>query len=178
MGRWVAWTTASFCLLVSGGAQAANESYRLGPLEVARSGPDRPVLGVGAYDFPHDEDPSFAANPEYRFGERLFGIAPALGLDVNADGGLYGYLGLHADIAIGRIVITPMLAAGGYRQGDSLDLGGVFQFREALGVAYEFDNAIRLGVRITHLSNADIYDANPGVEELFATLSVPFDPGF
>jgi lipid A 3-O-deacylase len=178
MDRSLAWTIASFCLLISVGAQAADEGYRIGPLEIARSGVDRLALGLGAFDFPHDENPSFAANPEYRFGQRLFGIGSALGLDVNTDGGLYGYLGLHADIAIGRTVLTPMLAAGGYRQGDSLDLGGVFQFRSALGVAWEFDNAVRLGVRITHLSNADIYDENPGVEELFATLSVPFYPGF
>lgn len=175
---------APLCLLAlacgDAAAQAAGESCRLGPLEIETGGQDRLFFGIGAYDFNQDQEgrTSLAANAEYRFGQRLFGIGPALGLDVNTDGAIYGYLGLHADLALGRTVITPMLAAGGYRRGDSVDLGGVFEFRSALGIAYELDSAIRLGLRITHLSNAGIYGSNPGIEELFATVSVPLDAAF
>jgi len=178
--RRTAWVTSPLLLLALLGGEAAaqsndREGYRFGPLEVAGSGPGRTMLAFGAYDFVADQDPSFAFNWEYQFGRKLLGIGPGLGLDVNADGGLYGYFGLYADIAIGPAVVTPMLAAGGYREGESIDLGGIFQFRSALGVAYEFDDASRLGLRVTHISNAGIHDDNPGVEELFLTFSVPFD---
>lgn len=184
MDRWVARIMASVCLLApacgDAAAQAAGAGYRLGPLEIRKSGPDRLFFGLGAFDFNQDQKgkTSFAANPEYRFGRKLFGIGPALGLDVNADRGLYGYLGLYADLAFGPVVVTPLAAAGAYREGDSFDLGGVFEFRTSLDVACEFDNRTRLGVRIAHLSNADINDDNPGVEELFATFSIPLPPLF
>jgi len=173
---WASW----FCVLavVCGEAAAQTgdgEGYRLGPLEVRGSGSGRTVLAFGAYDFVDDEDPSFAFNWEYRVGHKLLAIGPALGIDVNADAALFGYLGLYGDIAIGPVVVTPVLAAGGYREGESIDLGGVFQFRSALDITYEFEDASRLGLRISHISNAGIHDDNPGVEELFLTFSVPFD---
>jgi len=181
--RRTAWVTSPLLLLALLGGEAAaqsndREGYRFGPLEVAGSGPGRTMLAFGAYDFVADQDPSFAFNWEYQFGRKLLGIGPGLGLDVNADGGLYGYLGLYADLEIGRTVITPLAAAGGYREGDSFDLGGVFEFRTSVDVAYEFENRSRLGVRIAHISNAGINDDNPGVEELFATFSIPLPPLF
>lgn len=156
--------------------EAASDPYILGPFEIERNGPDSVFLGVGAYEPLTEQKSSFAANPEYRFGRKLFVLGPALGLVVNADGGLYGYAGVYADIAIGPAFVTPQLAVGGYRQGDSLDLGGVLQFREALDVAYGFANGIRVGVRIAHISNAGIHDANPGVEEAY--LGIAFPVGF
>lgn len=160
-------------------AETADDAYRLGPVEVARSGPDAFLVGLGAFDVRNYEgELSPAANLEYRFGRKVLVIGPALGLVANADGGIYGYFALYADISIGPLVLTPQLAAGGYRQSDSLDLGGVFEFREALDVSYRFDDGGRLGVRIAHISNAGIYDRNPGVEEAYVTYSLPLGPVF
>jgi lipid A 3-O-deacylase len=49
-----------------------------------------------------------------------------------------------------------------------------FQFRTGLGVAYEFDDGTRLGVRVAHVSNAGIHDDNPGEEELYVRFALPF----
>jgi hypothetical protein len=65
---------------------------------------------------------------------------------------------------------------GGYHDGDSANLGGVFQFRLSLDVAYRFDNGHRLGVRAAHISNAGVNEENPGEEELLLTYSVSLGP--
>ena len=92
----------------------------------------------------------------------------------NADGGVFDYGGISADVAFGRFVVKPLLAIGGYRQGQSGDLGGVFQFRQSLGLNYEFANRHRLGLNVAHISNAGIHNTNPGVEELHVTYAIPF----
>jgi lipid A 3-O-deacylase len=159
--------------------QTVNPAYTLGPVTVHGREPDMAMVGLGQFDFGADiGDPSFGANLEYRLGRKLWVIGPSAGLSVNTRGGVYGYLGIYADLSIGRVVVTPQLAAGGWRRGKSADLGGVFEFRQSLDVAWRFENGWRAGIRVTHISNANIYDENPGVEELFATLAVPLGPIF
>jgi hypothetical protein len=65
---------------------------------------------------------------------------------------------------------------GGYRKGNSTDLGGVFQFRQSIDLSYRFDNGHRLGVRAAHISNADIQERNPGEEEILLTYSITLGP--
>jgi lipid A 3-O-deacylase len=96
----------------------------------------------------------------------------------NLEGGVYGYFGLYADISIGPVVLSPEIAVGGYSQGDSLDLGGVLEFRETVDLSYRFDNGSRLGVRLAHISNAGVYDENPGAEEAYVIYSMPLGPLF
>ena len=67
---------------------------------------------------------------------------------------------------------------GAYHQGNSRDLGGVFQFREMVDLAYRFDNGQRLGVRVAHISNAHIHEYNPGEEEYYLTYAIPLGPLF
>ena len=50
---------------------------------------------------------------------------------------------------------------GGYHTGDSSDLGGVFEFRLSLDIAYRFDNGHRLGVRAAHISSGGVNEQNP-----------------
>ena len=148
-----------------------------GPVALLDSGEDILTIGLGAYEAV-DQNTSFAGSLEYRFGRKLFGIGPALGLIANVDGGLYGYFALYADLAIGPLVITPALGVGGSRTGESVDLGGTFAFREQLEVAWRFAQGYRLGVRIGHISNANIYEANPGEEDVMVTFGLPLGPVF
>jgi hypothetical protein len=80
------------------------------------------------------------------------------------------------DLSYRRIYVTPQIAMGGYHDGDSANLGGVFQFRLSLDVAYRFDNGHRLGVRAAHISNAGVNEENPGEEELLLTYSISLGP--
>lgn len=162
---------------VSAGAAADEPALTLGPVFLEGSTVDRLEIGVGAFE-PFDADPVAAASLEYRFGRKLWVIGPALGVLANADGGVYGYLGLYLDLGIGSVRITPMLAAGGYHEGSSEDLGGVFQFRQSLAMAWQFENGHRLGLKLAHISNANINGENPGSEDLLLTYALPLGPAF
>jgi hypothetical protein len=134
-------------------------------------------LGVGAFDiFRRDRHASTSASArvELRIGEKLLGFGPLIGLMANTDGGVNGYGGLYVDLAVGNVIITPMGALSGYARGDSSDLGGVFLFRIGLSAAYQFENKVRVGARLSHLSNASIHDDNPGQEEIYLTVALPF----
>lgn len=153
-------------------AAPANVAFRLGPVAVHGSDAHRVQLAAGAFDL-DGEDTAPALNAELRLGPRLFVIGPSLGVVANTDGGLYGYFGAFVELSWGNVILTPMLAAGGYHEGSSKDLGGVFQFRQSLDLAYAFEDGMRVGVQVAHISNAGIYDQNPGVEAVYLTWSIP-----
>lgn len=64
--------------------------------------------------------------------------------------------------------------AGLYLQGDGPDLGGPVEFRSGVEVGFFADNGTRFGLSYDHRSNADIYEANPGLETVQFRVSVPF----
>jgi lipid A 3-O-deacylase len=158
------------------GAEGADTTAlaRLGPVVVHGNEADNLLLGAGVFDL--RDEPSGAGTVEYRFGRKVFVIGPALGLLANTDGGLFGYVGVYSDLSYRNFYVTPLLAIGGYREGSGKDLGGVFQFRQSLDLAYRFANGHRLGIRVAHISNASIHDSNPGEEELLLTYSLPVGP--
>lgn len=147
---------------------------RLGPIAIHGNETDNLLLGVGAFDLRDERSPS--GTIEYRFGRKVFVVGPSLGLVVNTRGGLYGYVGAYGDLSYRRFYFTPQLAMGGYHEGGSSDLGGVFQFRMSLDFAFRFDGGHRLGVRAAHISNADINERNPGEEEILLIFSFPLGP--
>ncbi len=93
---------------------------------------------------------------------------------VTTDGGLYGYGGVFVDLSLtDNFVVRPSVAVGAYSRGSGKDLGGVVEFRTAIEAAWRFANQSRLGVEFSHISNASIYDHNPGTEILTVNYSVP-----
>ncbi len=172
---------------IQAGAAAGREAdgqrvfHRLGPVAVLGDGPHYVDVGLGVFDvfegvvFTDDEENrSAAGRVELRLGEKLYFIGPAVGLMANTDGGVFGYVGMYADLTYGDIVITPFAGPGGYAEGGSKDLGGVFQFRTGVTVAYAFAGGSRLGIHLGHLSHAGINGSNPGEEDVFITYALPF----
>jgi len=117
---------------------------------------------------------SAAGRVEFRVGHKIYGIGPALGFLANTDGGAYGYRAVYADLKYHDLVLTPLAGLGAYQEGDGSDLGGVFQFRLALGVSYQFADKSRAGLTLAHVSNAGIHDDNPGEDEIYLTYALPF----
>jgi lipid A 3-O-deacylase len=166
---------ALLCGAASAQEPQTNAFAELGPLVVHGSEADALMFGAGLFD-PLDNETSPAATLEYRLGRKLWFIGPALGGMANGEGGMFGYVGLYADLSIGNFYFTPQLAAGAYRRGGSRDLGGVFQFRETVEFSYRFSNGHRLGLRIAHISNADLHEQNPGAEEIHLTYAIALGP--
>lgn len=120
-------------------------------------------------------------------GRRL-PIEPALGLTAHGDGGAYAYLSFRLDVAETLAALAgappPPPAAerrwrlvgftglGHYRRGDEdRELGGPLEFRSGLELSRRMGARTRLGLSFDHLSNAGIYDPNPGSESLVLVLS-------
>ncbi len=171
---------ASFLFLnwhgVADAVEPQSVSFNAGSVEFLGSGPNFIDFGLGVFDVNEESNGKAAAagRLELRFGGKLFFIGPAVGILGTSDGGVYAYGGFYADIRIKNFVVTPLLAIGAYREGSGKDLGGTFEFRDSITFAYQFDGGSRLGLQIAHMSNASIYDRNPGQEDVFLTYTVPF----
>lgn len=148
--------------------------------------PDQLGFGVAVFDLldlgEEGNKGTVEGRVELRFGGKIWGtgevwrgIGPLVGVMANADGGVLGYAGIYADFRFAQnIVLQPFTSVGGYRQGDSIDLGGVLQFQSGLLLGYRFDSGHQLGVYFNHTSNSGLGDTNHGVDALGVMYSLPF----
>ena len=116
----------------------------------------------------------FEAGVEFRTPIEVWKLAFTAGLFANTGPSGWVFAGLRRDFTItGPWVITPGFALTAYVEGDGKDLGGPLEFRSSLELGYRWPSRKRLAAAITHLSNAGIYDRNPGMNSLILTYSVP-----
>jgi len=54
------------------------------------------------------------------------------------------------------------------------DFGGIFQFTSHIGLSYLFTEHFGIGYRFQHMSNANIYDENPGLDMQMFILKYRF----
>jgi lipid A 3-O-deacylase len=135
---------------------------------------------AGWYDIVDGEDEAGQLGVEYRFSPVQYGIRPTLGINVTGDGAVYGYGGFNWDVPVidNQLYLIPNFVAGLYAEGDGKDLGGAIEFRSGIELAYQMPNQHRVGVAFNHISNASIYDKNPGAETLLINYSVPMGTMF
>jgi hypothetical protein len=109
------------------------------------------------------------------FTEPWFKIKPWGGVETNPNGEFYGVAGFLFDGKIGPVVITESEGVGLWARGgnDNKNLGSVIEFRSQIEVGYEFDNRMRLTAFLSHMSNANITNTNPGANTLGGYLHVP-----
>jgi hypothetical protein len=98
-------------------------------------------------------------------------VLPAVGVQWTDADSFYGYGGfrLHMPVAGWRFAVHT--AAGYYDHGRGVELGGPLQFRSGVDISRRLGRRIHLGVDLYHLSNARIYDWNPGTESLVVRVS-------
>jgi lipid A 3-O-deacylase len=156
-----------------------DDGLRLKPMPLRADAPSYLDLGAGVYDIIGNahRNETIALDLEYRYGRKLFHVGPALGVIADARGGGMVYAGFYGDIPVGPIVVTPLAGLGAWRRGgrDDEDLGGWFEFRLSLEASYQFVDRSRLGLRIGHISNADLHRKNPGENDLMLTYALPLD---
>ena len=101
-------------------------------------------------------------------------FSPLAGILATSDGAVYGFAGLYIDfVFFERFIITPSGAVGLYSRGNGRDLGDVVEFRTQIEVAYALDNAARLGLVLSHLSNGGFSGVNMGSESILLSYAVP-----
>ncbi|MEQ8667041.1 MAG: acyloxyacyl hydrolase [Rhodospirillales bacterium] len=135
------------------------------------------TLVGGAYDVNDDEDNTAEFRLEYRSDKQFYYLKPFAAVAGTASGSVFVGAGVLMDVYFGRrLVVTPSFAPHFYHQGGSdKDLDYPLEFRSQLEIAYRFDNRSRLGLAISHYSNASLGDSNPGVETLSLNYSIPLD---
>jgi lipid A 3-O-deacylase len=87
-----------------------------------------------------------------------------------------GYIGLGFGWELyltKQIILIPSFSPGFYWKGRGKDLGYPIEFRSALEISFEMKNKMRIGVQISHISNAHLSHRNPGFNALILTLAIP-----
>lgn len=153
--------------LAAGGAAGAEE-------------PDFLSFGAGYFDFNRQKDAGAEFRLEYRSRVRLGPLKPFAAVSGSTSGHYLFSGGVLMDLFFGRrVVVTPSFAPGYYTGGNSeLDLGHELEFRSQIEFAYRFDDRSRLGLAVSHTSNASIADNNPGSESVILYYSVPVESLF
>ena len=139
--------------------------------------PDFLTVGAGYFDFNRQKDQGAELRLEYRSSKKFWVFKPFAAAAYTSPGHGFVGAGVLIDIFLGRrFVLTPSFAPHLYwGSKDDLDLGHVVEFRSQLEFAFRFDNRSRLGLAISHYSNASLGDTNPGTETATLYYSLPLD---
>ena len=143
------------------------------------------VFGLGIYDIKFDGSEKNQATDfryEYRSDKSLLDIGPEednffflkpfFGVEYTNDSASYFLTGIYFEDNLGELFegnkskyyFTPSFGAGFYDDGSGKKLGNSLQFRTSFEVSYELKNKNRIGISLSHISNANLGDKNPGVE--------------
>lgn len=137
-------------------------------------------FGAGYFDFNRQKEEGAEFRLEYRSAYKLWQLKPFVAVAGTTTGQGFVGAGVLMDIYFGRrLVVTPSFAPHFYFGGnDKLDLDYPLEFRSQIEAAYRFDDRSRLGLAISHYSNASLGDTNPGTETVSVYYSVPFSTLF
>ena len=138
------------------------------------------TFGVGAFDFNRQKDEGVEFRLDYRTDYKLWIFKPFLTVAGVTNGMSFVGAGVLVDVYFGkRFVVTPSFAPTWWRgKTDTLDLGHALEFRSQIEFAYRFDDRSRLGVAVSHSSNASLGDTNPGTESVLLNYSYPLGKVF
>lgn len=129
----------------------------------------------GYFDFNRKKDEAGEFSLEYRSDKQLWWFKPFATVAYATNGMSFLGAGVLIDLQLGdNWIIQPSFAPTWWRgKTEDLDLGYALEFRSRLEVAYRFPDKSRLGLAISHSSNASLGDTNPGTESIMLSLSVP-----
>jgi len=108
----------------------------------------------------------------YRRRNALWAFRPFVAVTATNTRSVYGWAGIAYDLGIGRFAVTPAFGPGLYGRGGGIDLGYPLEFRSRLEASCRLDGRSRIGVALSHTSNAHLGARNPGVETLTVSYSL------
>ena len=153
------------------------------------------VFGIGVYDVKLDgSDTNQAVDIRYerRFDKTLFDIGPEednffflkpfAGFELTSDSASYFLTGIYLEDNLGQLlkgkesnfIFTPSFGVGYYDYGSGKNLGNNIEFRTSLEISYILENNNRIGLSLSHISNANIGKRNPGVEIISLSYQIPY----
>ena len=153
------------------------------------------VFGIGIYDIKFDGSEKNQATDiryEYRSDKSLLDIGPEednffflkpfFGAEFTNDSASYVLTGIYFEDNLGELFegekskffFTPSFGAGIYDDGSGKKLGNDLQFRTSFEISYELQSKNRIAISLSHISNANLGDKNPGVEILSFSYQIPY----
>lgn len=136
-------------------------------------------VGAGTYDWNRKKDEGVEVRVEYRHDKKYLGIFKPFvaAAATNSSNSFFLGAGVLVDLHFGnRFVVTPSFAPHYYNGGNTkLDLDYALEFRSQVEFAYRFDDRSRLGLAVSHYSNASLGKTNPGTESAILYYSIPVD---
>ena len=147
------------------------------PQHVIADDPDFLTFSSGYFDFNRKKDESAEFRLEYRSNRKFFQFKPFFVGSIVTNGMNFWGGGILIDVYFGRkVVLTPSFAPTfWFGETDDLDLGHVIEFRSQVEMAYRFEDRSRIGLSVSHYSNASLGSENPGSESFMLNYSVPFN---
>ena len=138
------------------------------------------TIGAGSFDFNRQKDQGAEFRVDYRTDYKFGIFKPFLTGAVVTNGMTFFGAGILVDVYFGnRFVVTPSFAPTWWRgKTDGLDLGHGLEFRSQIEFAYRFDDRSRIGIAVSHSSNASNADTNPGTESILLNYSYPLGKFF
>lgn len=142
-------------------------------------------MKVGAGTFDTDPETTHGTNVNYEedmyeigyvYDNNNFlplGLKPMVG-GLKANTSYMIYLGIQRRFEIGRFSIIPSFAPGYYNDGDGKPMGSDYQFKSQIELAYEFFNGYEIGFAKSHISNGDLGNINPGVDNDMVFINKKF----
>ena len=133
------------------------------------------VLTAGRLNIKHPDEGPSGGGVEYRWAPLgRWKLVPGAGLTIAEEGAAYAYAALHYDFHLGDSwSLTPVLAAGAFRDGGNLDLGYALEFKTGVELSFRVAGRYRIGLLGYHLSNAGLSEDNPGTEALELVFAIP-----
>jgi hypothetical protein len=136
-----------------------------------RREPSRIVIAAGLVNV-IDQTPHSVAGIVLRFRELDWDVVPEIGFTASSQGDYVAHAGFRLAWDLSeRWALSPGLALSYFESGGGIELGGPFEFRSSIEVSYRLSPRSQIGLELAHLSNAGIYDRNPGGETLVLTWS-------
>ena len=153
------------------------------------------IFGIGLYDVKFDgSEKNQATDFRYEFRgdeplidigpeeDNFFFLKPFLGLEVTSDNAFYFLTGIYLEDNLGEMftgnnnnyVFTPSFGFGYYDDGNGKKLGNELQFRTSLEISYILKDNNRIGLSLSHISNANLGNKNPGAEIISLSYQIPF----
>lgn len=119
---------------------------------------------------------------EGQFGLELQGkkyykyFKPKAGFHFTSKEAKYFYVGGNFEYQIPNSKFEGVLglAAGYYDKGKSKHLGHDLEFKSTIGFNYLLPKNYKVGLTLSHLSNAHLSNRNPGTEDISLNLGFPF----
>ncbi len=130
---------------------------------------------MGVFDLARPKYRTGEARLEYQAAVSWYWIHPIIGVFQSFKGATYVYGGLCLDANWKNFLLVPSIAAGYYNHGGGKKMGCPLEFRSALLLGYQRPDRFRMGLQISHVSNAGLGSKNPGEETMCLVLGFPIN---